>query len=150
MDTKTLTTKISLQTRAIILDVELIVSAIIEKEEKTVSIKTKALVDTGANGSCISSRLASACHLRPVSAMKMISAHGMSVAQVYEVSMKLPNDIQFSNIPVVEVAGSKAFDIIIGMDILTNCDFAFSSDDKESCFSLRIPSAKSLIDFTLN
>ncbi len=150
MDIKTLSKKFPIQTRAIILDVELLVSTIIEKEENTVSIKTKALVDTGANGSCISNRLVSACRLHPVSAMKMISAQGMSIAQVYEVSMILPNGIQFSEIPVVEVAGSKAFDIIIGMDILSNCDFSFSSDDNESCFSLRIPSAKKLIDFTEN
>ena len=147
MDTKTLSQKLPLQTKAIILDVELLVSTIIDNEEKTISVKTKALLDTGANGSCISTRLASACQLHPVSAMKMISAHGMSVTQVYEVSIKLPNDILFSEIPVVEVAGSKAFDIIIGMDILTNCDFAFSSDDKEACFALRIPSAKKIIDF---
>ena len=150
MDIKTLSKKFPVQTRAIILDVELLVSTIIEKEENTISIKTKALVDTGANGSCISNRLVSACRLHPVSAMKMISAQGMSIAQVYEVSMILPNGIQFSAIPVVEVAGSKAFDIIIGMDILSSCDFAFSSDDQESCFSLRIPSAKKLIDFTEN
>ena len=146
MDTKTLSVKFPLETKAIILDVELMVSTIIENQEKTVSIKTKALIDTGANGSCISSRLASACQLHPISAMKMISAHGMSVAQVYEVSMKLQNDIQFSSIPVVEISGSKAFDIIIGMDILNKCDFVFSSDNSNSCFSMRIPSARKIIE----
>ena len=148
MDTKTLSLKFPLRPPAILIDVELIVSAIIGKQEKPVSIKTKALVDTGANGSCISQRLVSACRLKPISAMKMISAHGVGIAQVYETSIILPTGITFSAVPVVEVAGSKSFDVIIGMDILTKCDFAFSSNGKESCFSMRIPSANALIDFT--
>lgn len=43
----------------------------------------------------------------------------MSIAQVYEISIKLPNEILFKTVPVVEVSGSKFFDVIIGMDILS-------------------------------
>lgn len=148
MATNSLTLKLPLRPKSIIIDVELIVSSIIGQEEQNVSINAKALIDTGANGSCISARIASACNLKPVSAMKMVSAHGLSLAQVYEVSILLPNKISFSSVPVVEVAGSKFFDVIIGMDILSQSDFAFSSNNAESCFSMRIPSANQLIDLS--
>ena len=148
MGTNTISLKYPLQPSALLVDVELVVSAIIDRQEKNISIKTKALIDTGANGSCISRRLASACRLKPISVMKMISAHGMSIAQVYEASIILPNGVSFSSVPVVEVSGSKSFDVIIGMDILSKCDFAFSSNDEKACFSMRIHSAKKLIDFT--
>lgn len=148
MDTKSFSVNFPLNLSSIIIDVELFIPIIAGKEENIVSIKTKALVDTGANSSCISERLALACKLKPVSALKMISAHGMSIAQIYEVSLKLPNEILFEAVPVVEVSGSKSFDVIIGMDILSKGDFAFSSNEKESCFTLRIPSSKRIIDFT--
>ena len=148
MDTKSFSVRIPLNAQAIILDVELHIPVIDGNSEKIISIKTKALVDTGANSSCISKRLASACSLRPVSALKMISAHGMSIAQVYEVSISLPNDVVFPSLSVVEVEGSRLFDVIIGMDILSKSDFVFSSDNEKSCFSLRIPSKNELIDFS--
>ena len=148
MATRALSVNFPLNTPTIIIDVELFIPIIADNEEKVVSIKTKALIDTGANSSCISERLALACKLRPVSALKIVSAHGMSIAQVYEISLKLPNEILFKTVPVVEVSGSKFFDVIIGMDILSKGDFAFSSNENESCFTFRIPSANQVIDFT--
>ena len=148
MDTKSFSIRLPLNAPAIIIDAELFIPVIDQKIEKTVSIKTKALIDTGANSSCISERLANACRLRPISAMKMISAHGMSIAQIYEVSVKLPNEILFESVTVVEVSGSKSFDVIIGMDILSKGDFVYSSNEETACFSMRIPSAKELIDFS--
>lgn len=148
MDTKSFSIKLPVNTPAIIFDVELHIPVIDGNFEKIIAVKSKALVDTGANSSCISKRLASACQLRPVSALKMISAHGMSIAQVYEVSISLPNDTVFSSLSVVEVEGSRLFDVIIGMDILSKSDFAFSLNNNESCFSMRIPSKKEVIDFT--
>ena len=106
MDTRALSVNFPLNTPTIIIDVELFIPIIADNEEKVVSIKTKALIDTGANSSCISERLALACKLRPVSAL------------------------------------------IIGMDILSKGDFAFSSNENESCFTFRIPSANQVIDFT--
>lgn len=148
MATKTFSITLPLNTPSIIIDTELFIPVITEGTEKIVSIKTKALVDTGANSSCISERLATACRLKPISALKMISAHGTSIAQIYEVSIKLPNEILFESVPVVEISGSKSFDVIIGMDILSKSDFAFSSNNTESYFSMRIPSAKKVIDFS--
>ena len=148
METKSFSITLPLNVQSIIIDVELFIPVIVDKSEKIVSIKTKALIDTGSNSSCISERLATACRLKPISALKMISAHGMSIAQIYEVSFILPGNIKFDSIPVVEVTGSKSFDVIIGMDILSKGDFAFSSDLAKSCFSMQIPSKKEIIDFS--
>lgn len=130
---------------AIIIDVA--IEFVLPYENKKLSVTVKALIDTGANGSCISRRLASACRLERVSAMRILAAQGRSIAPVYEVDFRLPNGSVFQKIPVMEVAGSPSFDAIIGMDILTKSDFAVSNVDGNLIFTMRIPSENKEIDF---
>ncbi len=133
---------------AVIIDTEITIGIPPRENPKYASIKLKALIDTGANGTCISHRLALACHLEPVSIMKIISAQGESVVPVYKADLKLPTGTSFSNILVTEVAGSENFDAIIGMDILSQGDIALTSDKDGLVFSMRFPSKKEPIDFT--
>lgn len=138
----------SFQKNAIIIDVEVLFEMPALENAKYASIKIKALIDTGANGTCISHRLSSACHLPPVSAMKIFSAQGASIVPVYKMSIKLPTGTEFKNVLATEVAGSENFDAIIGMDILSQGDFALTSDKNGLVFSLRFPSKNEPIDFT--
>lgn len=137
-----------LEKRAVIIDTE--VRFPIKKDGQLFygSVKTKALIDTGANGSCISSRLASACRLRHIKAIQMISAQGISLSYVYQIDINLPNGINFCKVPVIEVSGGREFDVIIGMDILMQSDMAISNANHEMCFSLRMPPNTNHIDFT--
>lgn len=132
---------------AIIIDVKISFHLAFEDSDKTFSVKAKALIDTGAQGSCISRRLASACRLEQISAMKILSAQGESIVPVYEIDFTLPNNAKFCQIPVMEISGNKNFDIIIGMDILTKCDFAVSNPNNNLVFTMRTPPEKSPIDF---
>ena len=132
--------------RAIVIDVDLSFSTEIEGERRTVSLKPRALIDTGAFSSCISTRLVKACRMESVSVVEMISAQGASLTSLYEVCITLPNEIRFEGIPVMEISGSKNFDVIIGMDILNRCDFAVTNENGETCFSLRYP-ATGHLDF---
>ena len=115
---------------------------------KYVSVKLRALVDTGSNGTCISHRLASACHFEPVTAMKIFSAQGESIVPVYRMDIKLPCGTRFHDVLVTEVAGSENFDVIIGMDILSQGDIALCGDSEGLVFSMRFPSDKTPVDFT--
>ena len=63
-------------------------------------------------------------------------------------NLKLSNGVKFNNVLLTETAGSKHFDVIIGMDILSRGDFALSSDNDSLVFSIRFPSQKESIDFT--
>lgn len=143
----TFTCNIPFGQNAIIVDAEISFELPLKESPKYAAIKVKALIDTGANGTCISHRLASACQLEPVSAMKIVAANGEGIVPVYKASVKLPTGTAFENVLVTEVSGSPHFDVIIGMDILSKCDIALSSGENSLVFSMRFPSKKEPIDF---
>lgn len=132
---------------SIIVDVVLSFFVYFSENPKQVEIKVKGLIDTGANGSCISRRLVEACRLEKKSAITVFSIQGESEVPVYEVDFILPNDMKFENIPVMEIPGSKNFDVIIGMNILSQCDVAITNDENGLVFSMRYPSENHAIDF---
>ncbi len=113
-----------------------------------IDFSTRALIDTGANRSCISRRLASVCQLVPVSYMSVRSAQGISEANVYSADIKLPSEISFKNVPVMEFNGGSDFDVILGMDILSQGDIAITNADGQMLFSMRVPPDTEHIDFT--
>lgn len=113
-----------------------------------IEFAARALIDTGANRSCMSRRLVSVCNIAPISYMSVRSAQGISEANVYSVDFTLPSRIQFRNVPVMEFSGGSDFDVIIGMDILSKGDIAITNAENQMLFSMRIPSADKHIDFT--
>ena len=133
---------------AIIVDSEFCTEIENNNETKYLQVKVKALIDTGANSTCISHRLASACSLERVSVMKIISAQGTGLAPIYKADIKLPCGTIFQNILVTEVAGSENFDIIIGMDILSKGDIALTGSSEGIFFSMCFPTRQKPIDFS--
>ncbi len=136
------------QKNAVIVDSEFITEIETADSSKIIQIKVRALIDTGANGTCISHRLASACNLERVSVMKIVSAQGTGLAPVYKADIKLPCGTMFQNVLVTEVAGSGNFDIIIGMDILSKGDIALTGSTDGLVFSMRFPTVLEPVDFT--
>lgn len=134
---------------AVVIDAEVTFRLdILEFDSNTyIKIKVKALIDTGANCSCISTRVISACKLQKSTSVKLISAQGISFSSVYEADITLPNDIKFSDVSVMEIPGGSDFDVIIGMDILSQCDIALTNAQSDMCFSIRVPPAENHIDF---
>lgn len=134
---------------AVIINIEVGFNLNYDNEVKYAVLKTKALIDTGANATCISSRIAKGLRLENVSSMKISSAQGVSLVPVYEMDLTLPCGTKFSKVAVLEVAGSPNFDVIIGMDILSCGDIALTNDDSDGLvFSMRFPSKKEPIDFS--
>lgn len=135
---------------AVVVEVELGFSVCYSAIENiaVMRVKTRALIDTGASSSCISYRLANACHLESTESTSMRSAQGSIVVPIYDVDIFLPNDIEFRNVDVLGFIGGRDFDMIIGMDLLSRCDFAITNANSETVFTLRIPPSEQHLDFT--
>jgi hypothetical protein len=109
---------------------------------------SKAIWDTGATGSVITRKAASALKLMPISKMQVHGVNGTSTQNVYLVSITLPNNVTISPVRVTECESLNGpFDVLIGMDIIGNGDFAVTNSNNQTVMSFRIPSI-SRIDFT--
>jgi predicted aspartyl protease len=97
------------------------------------------LWDTGAMCSAISDRAVRLLHLVPISKTTIGHATGQSVVNVYIVTIVLPNNIHIPFVTVIECP-FVGFDVLIGMDIITQGDFSISNKDNKTTFSFRIPS----------
>lgn len=112
-----------------------------------VDMKSMALIDTGATGSCISRRFAADAQLKSFKFNKVLGAHGVAIVPVYQVDVLLPNGILFANMDVAEFFGGNEFDFIIGMNILRMGDMALTNAAGKMVFSFRMPPADTHIDF---
>lgn len=104
-----------------------------------------AVWDTGATHSVISRNAALHLNLQPITLREILHAGGKETCQVYLVSMLLPHKVIF---PHVEVIGSNisTCDLLIGMDIINQGDFAVSNYQMKTVFTFRMPSID-VIDF---
>ena len=116
-------------------------------KDRRINVKSMALIDTGATGSCISRRFAEVAQLKSFKMGKVLGAHGVSVVPVYRVDVFLPNGIFFTNMDVAEFYGGNDFDFIIGMNILRMGDMALTNSQGETVFSFRVPPAETHINF---
>ena len=105
----------------------------------------KGLWDTGASGTVITKKIVDELGLKPIGKAKAFHANGESIVDVYMVNIFLPNQVAFPMLRVTEGKLSGT-DILIGMDIITQGDFAVSNFGGKTMFSFRIPSL-SQIDF---
>lgn len=104
-----------------------------------------ALWDTGASCTTISKKIADDLGLVPFRFETVYHAQGSGVAPVYKANIILPNNIEFPAIPVLG-GDLYGFDALIGMDIISQGDFALTHRDGKTVFSFQIPSTH-LYDF---
>lgn len=106
----------------------------------------KAIWDTGATNSVITSRVANECGLKPIGATKVNTANGEAVSNVYLAAIFLPSRVRFPQVRVTEGSIGGGMDVLIGMDIISMGDFAVTNKDGKTNFSFRTPSVE-CIDF---
>lgn len=132
---------------------EVIVSSrIFHSHESTVDINIidahpfKALWDTGATNCVITQKIVNDLNLKPVGMTRVTTASHVVDAEVFFVSILLPNKMWIPNVRVTKgnIAGH---DMLIGMDIIGLGDFAISHHNGRTTFSFRMPSIDE-IDFT--
>ena len=108
-------------------------------------IKFKALWDTGAMASVISTNVVNSLELKPIGKARVFHANGESTVYTYLINILLPNGIEFPSLLVTEGLLSDT-DVLIGMDIISKGDFAITSFDGDTKMSFQIPSTHD-IDF---
>jgi predicted aspartyl protease len=97
-----------------------------------------ALWDTGAMKSVITKKIAEKLKLVPIDEMTMIGVTGEAKVNVYAVCVVL-NDLEI-DIQVLECMDMANFDLLIGMDIISQGDFIIANNNEQTIFSFRIPS----------
>lgn len=86
-----------------------------------------ALWDTGATGSVITRKVVDECGLKPISRATIHHANGTSETLVYLVSIFLPNNVCFNSLRVSEGKLAGDTEVLIGMDIIGQGDFAVTN-----------------------
>ena len=101
--------------------------------------------DTGATCSGITSKVVCKLNLQPIDQQSVSTAKGEHIANVYLINIYLPNRVAFSGVPVTDVSMTDA-DLLIGMDIINDGDFAATNFEGKTCMSFQNPSSRK-IDF---
>ena len=97
--------------------------------------------------SMISERVVQECGLHPTGFGNSYHAQGATLrVPKFSVNIVLPNDVHVVGIPVMQGAFNSGFDVIIGMEIITQGDFAVTNRRGRTKFSFRLPSEAD-IDF---
>lgn len=127
---------------------KVIVSSAFDPQQTTKHPTTKEFVaiwDTGATGSVISDKVVDECGLEPIGIANVHTTEGTGRSNVYLVNFILPNRV---GIPRYKVTEGKLLgaDVLIGMDIISQGDFAVTKKEGKTTFSFRIPSQE-CIDF---
>jgi uncharacterized protein YchJ len=104
-----------------------------------------AIWDTGATRTAITSKVAQECGLKPTGMCKVRTAAGETDACTYFISVYLPNKVCIPQLRVTEAKISGA-DVLLGMDIIVNGDFAVTNYGGKTNLSFRMPSIE-CIDF---
>jgi len=103
-----------------------------------------AIWDTGATNTAISKRVVDECGLKPTGMTEVHFGGGTEIRDTYFVSIMLPNDVGFTQVRVTQFDAIRDTDVLIGMDIITQGDFAITHKDRKTTFSFRCPSVECL------
>lgn len=111
---------------------------------ETIYTSQNAMWDTGATNTLISPKIIQALNLKSFGKSSISSANGVIETNSYLIHVGLPSGSIITNILALE-NDNEDYEIVIGMDIITQGDFAFSNKDGHSTFSFRIPSTEEII-----
>lgn len=109
------------------------VTSVVVGHNKPTFYNFTALLDTGANRTCINKDVISKLSLDPLGKVNMCSASHNVVVNSYIVDLMLPFgtiNVGQSGVTVLEFNASNDFQIIIGMDIISNGLLSISHDKR--------------------
>lgn len=118
---------------------KLINSAVVEFNGN--AVQAIAQWDTGATSTCISKELVTQLGLQPTGMIKVQTPSGIGLMNKYMINLILNNEVRIMNLVVMDSEiGNQGIDVLIGMDIISNGDFAVSNFEGKTQFSFRLPS----------
>ena len=118
-----------------------------DEYDKT-SYSTKALWDTGAMLSVISTEVASKLSLDIVDTIEIAGINAESEADIAIISIRFPNGAEIKDIRVAICNMPLGNEVIIGMDVITQMDMAITNGGRQTQFSFVIPPLENKIDFS--
>ena len=109
-------------------------------------LQKKSLWDTGATNSVITSATAQELKLTPTGVANVVHYGGSKQSSTYMVNLFLPNKVGIIGVLVSESSDlvGNDFDVIIGMDIITEGDFSITNVGGLTCMSFRYPSVATI------
>ena len=113
------------------------------------SVKTKGIWDTGATGSVITKAMAKELDLQSYGKRKVRGVHGLKDVDEYFVNITLNNKNITLNTRVTEcseLSADGSVGLLVGMNVITNGDFAVTNYKGNTTMSFRVPSMEN-IDF---
>ena len=102
----------------------------------------KAIFDTGATSSMVSSKTAEELRLVPTGTVNVTGVHGTEKTNQYIVNLIFQNGFTIPGISVSEAGPDGGFDLLIGMDVISRGDFFISGSSGETFFIFRYPACK--------
>lgn len=105
-----------------------------------------AIWDTGATGCVITEDVVKACGLKPTGMVKVHGVAGESYAETFVVNFMLPNGVGFANVVVTAGKLGHGVQSLIGMDIISQGDFAITNYQGKTVFTFRCPSCE-VVDY---
>jgi len=110
-------------------------------------VNVKGIWDTGATRTAITNKIVQLLGLKPTGKATVFGVNSQAIVNRYLVDIKLPDEIVFHNFEVLESKlNSPGIDILVGMDIIQQGDFAISNANGKTTFSFCIPPLKSPVD----
>ena len=107
---------------------------------------TAGLWDTGATMSLITPRVVDELQLAPSGVTNLNYVGGTGITKTYVVNLRLPNKVMIGGVLVAEGILADELGAIIGMDVISQSDFAITNVNGQSKMSFRHPSV-STIDY---
>lgn len=107
-------------------------------EQDANNVICKALIDTGAMLTCISTRIANHMKMIPSGTMRVTAANGHTdIVNTHIINLTMGGDIRF---PLVKVPRlhMEDEDMIIGMDILSQGDLLISNTEGTTTFVFQV------------
>jgi hypothetical protein len=98
-----------------------------------------AIWDTGATNSVVTQAVIDVCGLVPTGMVQVHGVHDSRQSETFLVNVRLPNSVAFTGVRVTQ-GNLKDADILIGMDIINQGDFAVTNLGGITKFSFRYPS----------
>jgi hypothetical protein len=102
-------------------------------------IETRAIWDTGATKSVISSKLVASLALMPLGVTPVYGVNGVKNCSNYLVDFILPNGVTIQQVTVIESSDIPT-DALVGMDIIGLGDFTVTNTESKTKFTYQIPS----------
>ena len=114
-------------------------------ESGGVSYNGNAVWDTGATSTVIHTRVSKFLNLVPTGRAVAYGVNSLTEVNEYVIDIKLHDEIFFKNLQVIEANLAGNADVLVGMDIIGQGDFAICN---AKVFSFALPSFDRAIDFT--